>query len=90
MYIFNLSFLRLPQTHNALQLPVLLDFIPALSGILGNSEQTIILQTIKQLIQFTVLEIQFWSLKYMVVIRMRNNLSNFPFLSKQYKAITVC
>ena len=32
----------------------------------------------------TVFEIQFWSLKYTAVIRIRKNLSNFPFLSKWY------
>ena len=30
------------------------------------------------------------SLKYMAVIRIRKNLSNFPFLSKRYKVRTVC
>ena len=38
----------------ALLLPVLV-FLPALSGISGNSEQKIILQTIEQLIQFNYL-----------------------------------
>ena len=42
------------------------------------------------LIQHTVLEIQFRSLKYTAVIRIRKSMSNFPFLSKRYKAITVC
>ena len=62
-------FLRLRETHNALQLPVflLLVTLPALSGISENLEQKNILQTIKQLIQNTVLEIHFQSLKYTVV-----------------------
>ena len=55
----------------------------ALSGISGNSEQKTILQTTEQLMQFMVLEIQFRSLKYMTVIRIRKNLSNIPFLSKR-------
>ena len=62
---------------------ILLVFLPALSGISGNSEQKTILQTTKQLIQYTVLDIQFRSLKYMNVIRIPKNLSNFPFLPKQ-------
>ena len=49
-----------------------------------------ILKAIEQLMQYTVLQIQSRSLKYTAVIKIRNNLSNFPFLSKQYKAITVC
>ena len=80
--------LRLPETHKALQLPVfffLLFFLPALSRILGNSKQKIILQTIEQLIQYMVLEILFRYLKYTVVIRIRKNLRNFPF--KQYEVI---
>ena len=36
---------------------LLLDFLPALSRILVNSEQIIILQTVAQLMQYTVLEI---------------------------------
>ena len=40
--------------------------------------------------QHTVLEIHFQSLKYTAVSRIRKNLSNFPLLSKRYKAITVC
>ena len=38
----------------------------------------------EQLIQCTVLEIQFQSLKYMSVITICENLSNVPFLSKRY------
>ena len=38
--------------------------------------------TTGQLIQFTVLEIQFRSLEYMIIIRIRKNLSDIPFLSK--------
>ena len=62
--------------------------LPALSKISGNSEQKAILQTIEQLIQYTLLEIQFWSLKYTAVIRIHKNLSNLPFLSKWYKPYT--
>ena len=40
--------------------------------------------TDEQLIQYTVLEIQFRSLKYMAVIRIHNNLSNFPFFSETH------
>ena len=58
-------------------------FLPALSGILGNSEQKAILQTTKELIQYTVLQIQFRSLKYTTVIRIRKHLSNFPFRPKR-------
>ena len=58
--------------------------LPALSGISGNSEQKTILQTTEQLIQFTVLEIQFRSFKYTTVIRIRKNLSNLPVLSKRW------
>ena len=57
---------------------------------IGNSEQKTILQAIEQLIQNTVLEIHFWSLRYTVVIRISKNLSNLPFLYKRYKAKTVC
>ena len=42
-----------------------------------------VLQTIKQPIQYTVLDIHFRSLKYTAVIRIWKNLSNFPFLSKR-------
>ena len=69
------NFLRLRETHNALQLPV--------SGISGNSEQKAIIQTTKELIQYTVIQIQFQSLKYTVVIRIRKHLSNFPFRPKR-------
>ena len=37
-----------------------------------------------------ILEIHFWSLKYTAVIKLCKYLSNFPFLSTWYKAITVC
>ena len=59
-----------------------------LSGISGNLEQKTILQTTEQLIQFTVLEIQFRSLKYTSVIRIRKNLSNLPFLCSAIDSIT--
>ena len=61
---------------------LLLVFLPGLSGISGNLEQKTISRTIEQLIQCTVLESQFQSLKCMVFIRMRKSLSNFPSLSK--------
>ena len=48
---------------------LLLVTLPALSGISGNSEQKTIFKTIKQLIQYTVLETHFWSLKYTPAIR---------------------
>ena len=48
-----------------------------------------ILQIIEQLIQYTVLEIHFGSLKYTAVISIRKNLSNFLLLFKWYKAITM-
>ena len=54
---------------------LLLVTLPALSGISGNSEYFTEHQTAN------VLEIHFWSLKYMVVFRIREDLSNFPFLS---------
>ena len=65
-------------------------FSASFIGNTGNSEQKIILQTIEQLIQYTVLEIHFWSLKYWAVIRLCKNLSKFPFLSKRCNAITMC
>ena len=49
-----------------------------------------ILRTIEQPIQYRVLDSHLQSLKYMAVNRIRKNLSNFPFLSKRYRAITVC
>ena len=52
---------------------LLVVFVPALSGMSGNSEKKIILQTNKQLLQYTVLEIHFRSLKYMVVTRIRKH-----------------
>ena len=64
--------------------------LPALSGISGNSEQNIILQTIEQLMQYTVLEIQFRSLKYKAAIRIRKNFATFhSYPSDTYKAIIV-
>ena len=85
--------MRSRETHNVLQLPVFFSFFLSwffqlfpkfekYRKISGNSEQKTILQTTGQLIQFTVLEIQFRSLKYMTIIRIRKNLSNIPFLSK--------
>ena len=56
------------------------------AGISENSEQKIILQTTEQLIQFTVVEIQFRSLKYVTVIKIRKYLRNIPFLSKRQQA----
>ena len=50
----------------------------------------IILQTIEQLTQYTILEIHFRSLEYTAVIRLRKSLSKFSFLSSRYKAIIVC
>ena len=73
-----------------LLLLVLLVTLPALSKISGNLEQKTILQTTEQLIQFTVLEIQFPSLKYMTVIGIRKNLSSIPFLSKRYLQGELC
>ena len=91
------TLLRLREAHNFFAMScvlllflLLLDLLPALSGISGNSEQKIILQTIEQLIQYTVLGIHFRSLKQTTVIRICKNLSNFLFLSKRYKAVTVC
>ena len=63
--------------------------LPALSGRSGNFEQKAFLQAIEQLIQYTVAKIQFQCLKFTTVIRIRKNLSNFPFLSKQFQVITV-
>ena len=81
--------MRLRETKNALQLPVFFFlWLPALSGIAGNSEQKNILHTTEQLIQYTVLGIHFRSLKYTTVIGIRTKLSNF-LLSKRCKAITV-
>ena len=49
--------------------------LPALSGISGNSQEKSILQTTKQLMQFSILDNQFWSLIYTTVIGIRKNLS---------------
>ena len=49
---------------SAIACVLLLVFLPTLSGVSGNSEQKTILQTIKQLIQYTVLEIQLLLLGY--------------------------
>ena len=86
--------LRLPETHNALQLPVFFfslsasspsphDFASVIRNI-GKFGAKTILQTSEQLIQFAVLEIHFQSLKYMTVIRIRKKLSNIPFQSKRW------
>ena len=45
-------------------------------SFLGNSEQENILQTIKHLIQHTVLETQFWSVKYATVTVRYGNISS--------------
>ena len=71
-----------------LLLLLLLVTLPALIRISENSDLKTILQTIEQLIQYTLLEIQFRSFKYTDVIRIRKNLCNLPFLSKRYKART--
>ena len=98
-YSYCYNSLRLRETHNPLQLPVFFFllfffffffFFLALSRMSGNSEQKSILQTIKQLIQYTDLEIHIRSLKCTAVIRISKNLSNSPFLLKRYKAITMC
>ena len=85
-----MDWLCLCETHNALQLSVFF-FFSVFYQALRNSEQKncwirskkIVLQTIEQLIQYTVLEIQFRSLKYTVVIRIRKYFNIFPFLSKR-------
>ena len=59
-------------------------FSASLIRNIGEFGAKIILQTMGQLIQYVVLEIHFWSLKYTVVM-IRKNLSNFPF--KRYEAI---
>ena len=58
------------------------DFASVVRNI-GKFGAKTILQTTEQLIQFTVLEIHFRSLKYTTLIRIRKNLSNIPFLSKR-------
>ena len=60
-------------------------FLPALSGISGNLEQKTILLTTKQLIQYTVLEIKFWSLKYRTVVKIRKTLSKFPTVLSHFR-----
>ena len=60
-------------------------FLPALSGISGNLEQKTILLTTKQLIQYTVLEIKFWSLKYRTVFKIRKTLSKFPTVLSHFR-----
>ena len=76
-------FLCLCETHNALHClcspssPSRTSLV--LSRISGNLEEKTILQTTKQLIQFTVLEIHFRTLEYMAVIRIHKTLSNIPF-----------
>ena len=51
--------------------------LPTLSGISGNAEQKTILRTTEQQMQCTVLELQFWSFKYMAVIRIRKIWATF-------------
>ena len=58
--------------------------------ILGNSEQKNSLQTIEQLMQYTVLEIQFRSVKHTTVLRIRKNLETFHSYPSDNKARTVC
>ena len=68
--------LRLRETHNALQLPAFLFlvlFLPVVSGMSGFSEKRAILQITKELIQYTVLKIQFRSVKYTTGIRITKN-----------------
>ena len=57
------------ETHNAFQWPVLSFsscFLPFLSRISGNSEKKIVFQAIEKLLQSTVSEIHFLSLRYMI------------------------
>ena len=80
-----LAFLRVRDTHNTLQLSAIFFFffLPVVSRISRNSEQKTVLQIIEQLTQYTLLEIQFRSLKYTSVTRVCKNLSYFPFPPKQ-------
>ena len=91
-YIFEVYFLRLRETHNALQLPV---FFFSFFSWLCQRYPNIAKFGAKNYFtdhrtQYTVLEIHFRSLKYTSVIRLCNNLSNFSFLSKRYEARTKC
>ena len=52
--------------------------LPALSRISGSSEQKTILQTTGQLIQFTVLEIQFRPLKHTTVNTQKFEQNSIP------------
>lgn len=84
-----LAFLRVRDTHNTLQLSAIFFFFffsPVVSRILRNSEQKTVLQIIEQLTQYTLLEIQSRSLKYMSVTRVYKNLSYFPFPPKQIQS----
>ena len=47
------------------------------------------LSALSRISEQKILEIQCQSLKYTVVVKTRKNLSNNPFLSKRYQAITV-
>ena len=67
---------------------ILLVFLPALSGISGNSEQKSY-RPPNSLIQYTVLETQFRSLKHTTVIRIRENLETFQSYPSDNKARTV-
>ena len=64
-------------------------FSASLIQIIGESGAKTILQTIEQPTQYTVLEIQFRSLKYTVVIRTWKNVSQLPPLSRRCKVIKV-
>ena len=61
-----------------------------LAGIFYINCRFAIFQTTKQLIQYTVLEIQFRSLKYTAVIRLRKNLETFNSYPIDNKVKTVC
>ena len=67
----SISFLSLRETHSPLQLPVFFFFF--LSFFCRPSPEHWGIQTIEQLIQYTVLEINFWSLKYTAVIGICKN-----------------
>ena len=74
-------FLRLRETHNALQLLVffflwLCQPYPKYRQILSKT--------------YTILQMEFRFLNCTAVIKIRKNFSNFTFLPKQYKAITLC
>ena len=90
----NYQLLRFRERQNALKLPVFffsfLCLVQPYPEYWGIRSKKFFLQTVEQLIQYIVLEILFWYLKYNVVIKMCKILSNFPFLSKRYKVIAVC